>query len=75
MKLTKARLKRIIKEELGRLLEDEMDIDQKIESFLRSWCKSDDDCPDFIDVKNHFGDSWLASEVWDELRDMRKPCA
>ena len=75
MKLTKSQLKQIIKEELGRLLEDEMDINQKIEAFLRSWCKSDDDYPDFDDVKNHFGDSWLASEVWDELKDMRKPCA
>jgi hypothetical protein len=75
MKITRADLKKLIKEELSGLLGEDMDIDQKVEAFLRSWCKSNDDYPDFDDVKNHFGDSWLASEVWDELKDTRKPCA
>jgi len=76
MKITRSQLKKLIKEELQRVLqENEIDIDQKVEAFLRSWCKSSDDHPDFDDVKNHFGDSWLASEVWDELKDMKKPCA
>ena len=75
MKITTKQLKQLIREELDSVPEDEMDIDQKVEAFLRSWCKSGDDYPDFDDVKNHFGDSWVASEVWDELKDMRKPCA
>ena len=75
MKITKTKLKQIIKEEIERIYEDEVDVDQRIEAFLRSWCKSGDDYPDYDDVKNHFHDSWLASEVWDELKDMRKPCS
>ncbi len=74
MKITKSQLKQIIKEELGAVLEDNKNIDQKVDAFLGSWCESYNDYPDFDDVKSHFGDSHIASLVWDELKDMRKPC-
>jgi len=41
MKITKSQLKELFKEELQRVLqENEIDIDQKVEAFLRSWCSN-----------------------------------
>jgi hypothetical protein len=77
MKITKNRLKKIVKEEIELFLKEvNDDIDVKVDSFLRSYCKENKGIdPDFDDVKAHFSDSHIASEVWNELRDMRKPCS
>ena len=70
MKITKSRLRQIIKEELETTM-----IDKKVDLFLADYCKDNDgEDPDFTDVKAFFGDSHLSSLVWEEIRDMRTPC-
>ena len=70
MKITKTRLKQIIKEELRETM-----IDEKVDLFLSDFCKDNDgEDPDFADVKAFFGDSHLSSLVWEEIRGIRAPC-